>query len=109
MTHWKIKACVLMVFWVIGGCGPDIKVVKDSGGSSRTSPKPRTPNPSSPSFATVAAVLKENCERCHANQPWFTSETSLRRSGVESQVASGSMPPNGRISASDRSTILNFF
>ena len=54
----------------------------------------------------VEAVFASNCTGCHASEWESCWNVQSASSGVEGMISTGSMPPGGGLSSTDRATVL---
>jgi hypothetical protein len=57
----------------------------------------------------IEAIFEANCSSCHAQQWSSCWNVQACAASVQGAVSSGAMPRNGKLSSSDRSTLLAWF
>jgi hypothetical protein len=118
---WLWKHVVILVAGAalfVAGCGFSPEYIQgqlgqealDGAGGSRCGPDS---GPSQVALADIAAILKANCEKCHAGvnpEPRLVTQEEILVAveDIKRTVQDGSMPPGGGMSAADKEAIAQW-
>jgi hypothetical protein len=91
-----------------------VTLVLALGAACGSQPDPYQTGPARPpdeAFAAVKPVVDRACGSCHNGQTHpvrFDSAARFKTAEVRRRLETGQMPPGGRISASDKETLLAY-
>ncbi len=68
------------------------------------------PAKADPAWAALKPIVAKNCGTCHGvtQLPKFDSGAAFKASKAKGEISSGAMPPNGKLSDSDKKAMLAY-